>query len=717
MAVAKVYNTVVDNRPPLVFANPACARARSLRVGIVRYEGDLQLDPDAYDDPQGYYITHQTCCRNGGVDNIRNPDRAGYTFYLEFPPLKKNGRLFVNSSPIFGTANGEYVCRGEPFTMSFAARDPDGDQVRYSLVTPFERVNTTSQGTFPGPYPEVGWLPGFSASRAFGPSSSLTIHPQTGELSLTAAALGLFVFAVNVEEFRGGEKIGEVRRDYQLLVVDCPPITPLNPVVEIGNQPPGTTEARLCEGQAITMRATANASWAYQWTKDGSNLPGATDPALTVEQAGVYQLITSLRNECSRSQRSRTVTLTTTPTRVPLRVRGKPYLCGSADQVELSTPSGATPSFTWYRNGTELLNDRTSVLIVRQPGHYSAVSKDASTGCVSKSDTIRVQALALPVAEILPPASSEICQGDSLRLTATGGVEYRWQRENTPIVGKTQAELWVKEAGNYSVSVTDTAGCRATETPPFVLHVLETVAVLMDSLPNVCGLNEASLPLHGYPGGGSFAGPGVVNNLFYPQKAGWGKHRLTYTVTSFFSCRSGTAERTVAVAPSPTVRLPRELTTWKGASLVLRPLLSGEPAQFEWQPPQAVVVPNVSQTRTVALENDELFTLSVTNEAGCKAQASVQVHVYQRIWVPDVFTPNGDGVNDVLELKGIEEYPGAEVTIYNRWGEIVYHTEGGYTKPFDGRWRGEALPPGNYAYTIRPSEERPLLRGFIYLSR
>jgi gliding motility-associated-like protein len=68
--------------------------------------------------------------------------------------------------------------------------------------------------------------------------------------------------------------------------------------------------------------------------------------------------------------------------------------------------------------------------------------------------------------------------------------------------------------------------------------------------------------------------------------------------------------------------------------------------------------------------------------------------------IPDAFSPNGDGINDVWNIKGIHLNPDATITVFNRWGQMLWRSERGYPVPWDGRSRGEDLPIDSYHYVI-----------------
>jgi hypothetical protein len=187
------------------------------------------MSPEKYSDSQGYYLAWERCCRNYDIKNIFSSPPgsgiyAGQVFYLEFPPLIKNGVPFVNSSPTLFPPLSDYACPGAPYYVDFAGSDPDGDSLVYSIVEPF---NTTSGDALPlpdslpnpRPYPPVTWQAPFSLNNIIGGNPDLKISVD-GLLTVVPKIKGLYVFSVRCDEYRNKIKIGEVRRDFQLLVLD-----------------------------------------------------------------------------------------------------------------------------------------------------------------------------------------------------------------------------------------------------------------------------------------------------------------------------------------------------------------------------------------------------------------------------------------------------------------------------------------------------------------
>src|SRR5690606_9731256 len=96
----RLFMTSIENVP---YTQPECSSGEIVTTKII-YGINLNLSPAEFNDPDGYYISWERCCRNYSITNIYSEDPmlgsryAGQTFYLEFPPVVKNGEPFVNSS-------------------------------------------------------------------------------------------------------------------------------------------------------------------------------------------------------------------------------------------------------------------------------------------------------------------------------------------------------------------------------------------------------------------------------------------------------------------------------------------------------------------------------------------------------------------------------------------------------------------------------------------
>ncbi len=207
------------------YTNIACTIDKLVTRRIF-YSREIILDPLQFNDPQGYYVVWERCCRNEVINNIQFPGATGQAFYLEFPAIVKNNRPFINTSPILFPPLSDYACVNNFYYVDFAGYDPDGDSLVYSIAHPLAGHSSPAQGNIippprAAPYPVVQWIPGISTVRSVPGSPPLAISTE-GLLTVIPTETGLFVFSVLCEEFRNGVKIGEVRRDFQMLVIDCP---------------------------------------------------------------------------------------------------------------------------------------------------------------------------------------------------------------------------------------------------------------------------------------------------------------------------------------------------------------------------------------------------------------------------------------------------------------------------------------------------------------
>ncbi|MDA1119944.1 MAG: gliding motility-associated C-terminal domain-containing protein [Bacteroidetes bacterium] len=209
---------------PVFYTNPDCAIAQ-LETERVFYSSSITLDPEQFSDPAGYSIVWERCCRNDAIVNIINPLGTGITYELTFPPIVKDGEPFINSSPTLFPPLSDFGCVDELYYIDFAGIDIDGDSIAYSVAEPLNSSSATAvpPPQFPNPNRKVVWVPGINNTNIIPGNPSLNINSK-GFITVRPTDPGLYVFAALAEEYRDGVKIGQVRRDFQLLVVDgCTP--------------------------------------------------------------------------------------------------------------------------------------------------------------------------------------------------------------------------------------------------------------------------------------------------------------------------------------------------------------------------------------------------------------------------------------------------------------------------------------------------------------
>jgi len=206
------------------YTNNECAIGELVTRRIL-YSGSITMVPEIYNEPEGYYMIYDRCCRNNTINNIFFPEGTGQLFYIEFPPVIKKNIPFINSSPILFPPLSDYACINEFYYVNFGGFDPDGDSLVYTMAHPLAGYSNQVEiipPPRPAPYPVVQWASGISTNSSIPGTPSLSIS-KDGLLTVVPTLTGLFVFSVLCEEYRDGIKIGETRRDFQMLVIDCQP--------------------------------------------------------------------------------------------------------------------------------------------------------------------------------------------------------------------------------------------------------------------------------------------------------------------------------------------------------------------------------------------------------------------------------------------------------------------------------------------------------------
>lgn len=113
------------------------------------------------------------------------------------------------------------------------------------------------------------------------------------------------------------------------------------------------------------------------------------------------------------------------------------------------------------------------------------------------------------------------------------------------------------------------------------------------------------------------------------------------------------------------------------------------------------------------------YTVVGRNEYGCADTAQVQIKVLDKLFVPNAFSPNGDGKNDIFRIENFGFQQIDEFRIYNRWGKLVFETQNGLTG-WNGLIKGLAAESGTYFYNIKvrmPGNELKTLKGDLLLIR
>lgn len=207
-----------------------------------------------------------------------------------------------------------------------------------------------------------------------------------------------------------------------------------------------------------------------------------------------------------------------------------------------------------------------------------------------------------------------------------------------------------------------------------------------------------------------------TNNPVFTSVFNNGDNVSCTIASSICSLKASSQTLLVAVQPKPTVSFNGAAPVIKsGSSVQMNPAVSGDIATYLWAPAYGlseatIADPLASPTKTTT------YHLTVTSANGCDSTASITVTVVDNVIVPSAFTPNGDGINDNWYITGISLYPANTVSVYDRNGSRVFYSSG-YSKPWDGTYKGRKLSMGTYYYVIDLKNGKSLLSGPVTILR
>jgi gliding motility-associated-like protein len=256
-----------------------------------------------------------------------------------------------------------------------------------------------------------------------------------------------------------------------------------------------------------------------------------------------------------------------------------------------------------------------------------------------------------------------------------------------------EIDLNLSGLGSYTVYYTTNGPCPSMDSTTIIIS--DQMDATIDPAGPFCQ-TDPNFTFSSQNGGGSWSGPGMnsVTGEFNPALAGPGTWDIIYSIPG--SCGDADTIQ-VTVNPIPNADAGIDTTIYLGESTVLDGSGGGS---YQWSPPTGLSCTNC-QNPISSPNSTTVYTVIVTDNNGCQSQANVTVFVIeedQEIFVPNIFSPNGDGNNDVLFIKGsnLNEF---NLMVYNRWGELVYQSED-QSEGWDGTQNGKPLNNAVFVYVI-----------------
>ncbi|MCE7071335.1 gliding motility-associated C-terminal domain-containing protein [Dyadobacter sp. CY327] len=390
-----------------VYKQATCIGESGYHTWYVDYEAHVKMYPPSYSDPEGYYIEWIDCCRQEAIGNLQSPELHSTTLRTLFPPIMYLNYPFFNSTPTIGALPKLLICKNERFEYKVEASDLEGDKLRFSLVDPLGYHLRSGA--------PLNWENGYNATNAIMGNPKLSIDPKTGLISVFPKTIGLFVFAVCVEELRDGRRIGEAVREYLLEVIDCAATSDADENVYLDDKP--VTSTTICSGSSVVLNAKTTLDGQCQWMLNGVDIPGATDRNLKVTKEGEYEFKVFNVGPCAKTIESTKAYVAETNSSFKLEKHSTSTSCEQANETVLVGPKNLHYSYIWFRDNSLLANNSNS-LTVSEPGNYWAVVE--SSTCKLLSDTIEIEQSSNPNVKVEFEPVLHDCDNGNARITLVG---------------------------------------------------------------------------------------------------------------------------------------------------------------------------------------------------------------------------------------------------------------------------------------------------------
>lgn len=524
-------------------------------------------------------------------------------------------------------------------------------------------------------------------------------------------------------------------------------------------------DVSICTGSSVTLIATGNGATGYNWQPNTALSPNNTvaNPVANPASTTTYTVTVNNANGCT-SVDSVTVTVTPAPptlassdttlcaggsanltasgatqytwnpgnqsgasisvspsTTTTYTVQGNNGGCISYDSVTVNiTPPPSVnvgPDFSICSGTNATLSANNGVGYLWAPGGQTTpnivVSPSGQTtytvtvtgagGCIS-TDQITVSVNPNPVVTA-NTAQSNICQGNTTTVSASGASNYIWAPTNAvtnPAAASTTANP--ASTTTYTVTGADANGCSDTATVTVNVVPIPQIGGIY-SAPTICGDTTGTITIGAVNGGmGPFTYTvnGVpstpVNGMFGNYVDG----TYTVTVTDAIGCTSSTSTiigmmntATVNGSASPMVGVyPLPVNFGASGSTGVN--------NYDWNfGDGSPIASGANQNHTYAASGTYTIIVTGYNDyQQCSDNDTIIVQVFEQaqIAVPNVFTPNGDGTNDLFmaTTQGVKQ---AQYDIYDRWGVLIRTVIGDDQIGWDGKNKGgTVVPDGTYYY-------------------
>ncbi len=496
----------------------------------------------------------------------------------------------------------------------------------------------------------------------------------------------------------------------------APPV----PVIQSG--------ASACEGESFMLSTSAYpGAQSYHWeTPIGEVITAAPNLTLnnaTGDYSGEYTVWVQMSECASAPSFAVQVTVNANPALPVINISETNFCAG--ETLVLSTGSQAQ-NYSWTGpNGftsTSATPSAIEPLTLLSAGTYQLMVSNGN--CVSPTATVTVEVNPLPPVPGVQH-NSPICQGETIDLSTTATAQtYDWGLPNGGSELTNNGVLTLNSAtasqgGNYTLSVFDGTCWSNDAQVQVVVDVIPAeqayaganVIACLDGGAMLQAVNDPSLQ-------GAWSTPGNDLTFGSPSSqvtavSGMIQGEMYLAEWSLFNAGCGvySSDEVTVFAPFEPEARADYYELVEGEQTVFEVTENDEPGPVNYT--LSIITPaNHGATQIIegnqvryrpedsfSGEDEFVYRMCLTACPDMCDTALVKIKVFPYLRIPDIVTPNGDGVNDVLVIEGINRFPSNELHIFNRWGREVYSAEN-YNNDWDATWQGKPLPNGTYFYVL-----------------
>ncbi|MES2772738.1 MAG: gliding motility-associated C-terminal domain-containing protein [Bacteroidota bacterium] len=645
--------------------------------------------------PDGYTLGTSSCCRLTGLANTVNSINTGATYTASIPP---HNVIEINSTPVTNDSI-KIICKDVPAYFTVPFYDPDDDTLRYEFCGAYDVDGDP-------PFTSVKYSPGYSGANPLNGNPQITIDPITGQIKGLVQTPGDYVVCFCVQEIRGGKVINVYRKEFQYRVTECATVSSL------------PDKYYSCKSLAITFLNDNNPTYNYRWDFGVSSLTNDTSsarvPSFTYPDTGSYRirLIVGRNELCTDTSYSTVIAypvFNAAFTFPQLRCSSNPILFNDASTATY----GFGTKWKWY---TQYPSSQPFRLVdtVQNPNlHFGTQTGndtiarvklwvESSKGCI---DSI-VQTMPIAQSPQLNAGPDlNFCLGDNTMINASSNssrVEWRPSsflsnafviKPNASPPATTTYQLL---AQNDLCTSRDTVIINVTP-KPFPNAGADTVLCFGDG----AQLNGQGGQSFSWSPGTGLSNPLIRNPMARPPVS------TTYilSVIDTLGCNR-IFKDSVFIRVVPKMKINAGKDTFVVVPNSVQLTATGAP-MYRWGP--ASFLDDANKTSPVAtISSTQTFYVRGYTSEGCEGFDTMKVRVLEHepdIYVPSAFSPNNDGLNDILKPVGYGVEYIEIFAVYNRLGQQLFVTTT-FGKGWDGMYNGKRQPEGTYVWQLKARDFR-----------